>query len=106
MRWIYLLCSVALEVTATTLLKISDGNSKWWYTIISMVLYTLCFWLMGYAMKLFELSRVYPMWAALGMIATAIIGLIVYKEPMTTLKVISMLVILIGIIGLNWQTAK
>jgi small multidrug resistance pump len=106
MRWIYLLSSIALEVTATTLLKVSDGNTKWWYTIISMLLYTLCFWLMGYAMKLFELSRVYPIWASLGMIATAIIGFIIYKEPITGLKIISMIVILIGIVGLNWQTAN
>jgi small multidrug resistance pump len=106
MRWIYLLCSIGLEVTATTLLKVSEGNSKWWYTIISMLLYTLCFWLMGYAMKLFELSRVYPIWASLGMVATAIIGFFIYKEPITALKVISMLVILLGIIGLNMQTKE
>jgi len=103
MKWIYLLSSIAMEVTATTLLKVSEGNTRWWYTIISMVMYTLCFWLMGYAMKLFELSRVYPIWASLGMIATAIIGFILYKEPVTALKIISMLVILVGIIGLNWQ---
>jgi small multidrug resistance pump len=103
MRWICLLSSVALEVTATTLLKVSEGNTKWWYTIVSMLLYTLCFWLMGYAMKLFELSRIYPIWASLGMIATAILGFIIYKEPMTVLKIISMVIILIGIVGLNWQ---
>ncbi len=106
MKWIYLLCSVALEVTATTLLKVSEGNTKWWCTIFSMLLYALCFWLMGYAMKLFELSRVYPIWASLGMVATAIIGFIIYREPMTALKIISMFVILIGIIGLNWQTSN
>ena len=106
MRWIYLLSSIALEVTATTMLKVSDGNTKWWYTIISMVLYTLCFWLMGYAMKLFELSRVYPVWASLGMVATTAIGFIIYKEPITALKIISMCVILVGIIGLNWQISK
>jgi small multidrug resistance pump len=101
MRWIYLLSSIALEVTATTLLKVSDGNTKWWYTIISMVMYSLCFWLMGYAMKMFELSRVYPIWASLGMIATSVIGFIMYKEPITAIKIISMLVILTGIIGLT-----
>jgi small multidrug resistance pump len=103
MRWFYLLSSIALEVTATTMLKVSEGNSKWWYTIISMMLYTLCFWLMGYAMKLFELSRVYPVWASIGMVATVIIGFILYNEPITVLKIISMVVILIGIVGLNWN---
>lgn len=103
MRWFYLLSSIALEVTATTMLKVSEGNSKWWYTIISMMLYTLCFWLMGYAMKLFELSRVYPVWASIGMVATVIIGFILYNEPITILKIISMVVILIGIVGLNWN---
>jgi small multidrug resistance pump len=104
MKWIYLLSSIVLEVTATTLLKVSSGNSKWWYTIISMVLYTICFWLMGYAMKLFALSTVYQIWASLGMVATAIIGFVIYKEPVTTLKVISMVVIFIGIVGLSLQT--
>lgn len=105
MKWIYLLSSIALEVTATTLLKVSGGNTKWWYTIISMVMYTVCFWLMGYAMKMFELSRVYPIWASLGMVATAVIGFVVYEEPITALKIASMVVILIGIIGLNWEVS-
>lgn len=88
---------------ATTLLKVSAGNTKWGFTIISMFLYVICFWLMGYAMKLFELSRIYPIWASLGMVATAIIGFIFYKEPITVLKIAAMIVILIGIIGLSWQ---
>lgn len=103
MRWIYLLSSILLEVTATTLLKVSAGNTKWGFTVLSMALYIICFWLMGYAMKLFSLSIVYPIWASLGMIATAIIGFAVYKEPFTVLKIVSMIVIVIGIIGLSWQ---
>ncbi|SEW45627.1 small multidrug resistance pump [Chitinophaga sp. YR573] len=106
MKWIYLLSSILLEVTATTLLKVSAGNTKWGFTILSMLLYVVCFWLMGYAMKLFSLSIVYPIWASLGMVATAIIGFIFYKEPITGLKIVSMLVIFIGVIGLSWQPGK
>ncbi|TXJ22496.1 MAG: hypothetical protein E6Q24_20975 [Chitinophagaceae bacterium] len=58
MKWIYLLTSILLEVTATTLLKVSAGNTKWGYTVLSMVLYIVCFWLMGYAMKLFSLRTI------------------------------------------------
>jgi small multidrug resistance pump len=105
MRWIYLLSSIILEVTATTLLKVSNGNSRWGFTILSMLLYTLCFWLMGYAMKLFELSRVYPIWASLGMVATTIIGFVLYKEPLTPLKIISIGVILLGIFCLSWNSS-
>lgn len=104
MKWVYLLSSILLEVTATTLLKVSAGNTKWGFTILSMLLYMICFWLMGYAMKLFSLSTVYPVWASLGMMATTIIGFVFYKEPLSILKVISMVIILIGIIGLSWQS--
>jgi len=103
MRWIYLLIAILLEVSATTLLKVSQGNVKWWYTIISMILYTICFWLMGYAMKLFALNIVYPIWAALGIVATSLIGFLIFRESLTALKVVSMVVIVIGIIGLTWQ---
>jgi|RhiMetdeSRZDD1v2_1073273.scaffolds.fasta_scaffold09069_3 multidrug transporter EmrE-like cation transporter len=104
MRWVYLLSAVLLEVTATTLLKVSNGNTKWLFTVLSMALYTICFWLMGYAMKLFALNVVYPVWASLGMVATAVIGFLLFKEPVTGLKIVSMMVILIGIVGLTWAS--
>jgi CRP-like cAMP-binding protein len=46
----------------------------------------------------------YPVWASVGMVATAIIGFVFYKEPVTAIKIISMIVILVGITGLNWKT--
>ncbi|HOI39299.1 MAG TPA: SMR family transporter [Methanobacterium sp.] len=54
-----------------------------------------------FALKKFDLSFAYAIWAGLGIFGVSIIGIMYFKEPYNILKIVSLLVIVVGVIGLN-----
>ena len=103
MKWIYLLGSIAFEVLGTTAMKMAsqEGKNTIYWTITLWVSYIICFGLLQYAMKYFELGTVYAIWSGVGISILAIIGYFVFKDNFTTTKIISIALIILGIIGLN-----
>ena len=101
MSWIYLLWAILLEVSGTTCMKLSEGFSKTLPSILIFVFYTGSFTMMTLAIKKLEVSIVYAIWSGLGTALIATIGIFVFQERATMLKMISMVLIIIGVIGLN-----
>ncbi|WP_460219276.1 DMT family transporter [Psychroserpens sp. MEBiC05023] len=107
MKWIYLFGSIAFEVLGTTAMKMASqgGKNTTLWTVTLWVSYIICFGLLQYAMKYFELGTVYAIWSGIGITILAIIGYFVFKDNFTTAKVISIALIILGIIGLNLSGA-
>lgn len=104
MKWVYFGVAILLEIVGTTLLKLSNGNEKWYITILSIASYSLCFWFFSKALKYFDIASAYAMWAGIGIVATALIGFVFFKESISVMKVICIVLILLGTIGLNLLT--
>ena len=107
MKWLFLFSSIAFEVLGTTAMKMASQGGKYatYWTITLWVSYIICFGLLQYAMKYFELGTVYAIWSGVGITILAIIGYIVFKDNFTTTKIISIALIILGIIGLNLSGA-
>ncbi len=73
--WISLTLAIILEVIATTLLKISDGFSKWLPTAASLLLYAVCFYFVALAFRSIPVGMVYAIWSGCGIVLIALIGL-------------------------------
>ncbi|HBV88993.1 multidrug efflux SMR transporter [Desulfosporosinus sp.] len=101
MSWIYLILAIAFELCGTTLMKLSDGLTKLVPSIGMFVSYTLCFWLLSLSLKEIEVSVAYAIWSAVGIVVISVIGIVFFKETVNTLKVVSILLIVIGVVGLN-----
>ncbi len=101
MHWVYLILAILFEVCGTTCMKLSDGFTKITPTVCVIVFYCISFTFLGLAMKKMEVSIAYAIWSGLGTALIAIIGLLVFKETMTTLKLISLLLVIIGVVGLR-----
>jgi small multidrug resistance pump len=90
-----------MEVGGTTCLKLSEGFTRLWPSILIFVFYALSFTLVTFAVRKLELSITYAIWSGVGTFLIAIIGLYWFKEPMTLLKAVSMLLVIAGVVGLN-----
>lgn len=101
MHWFYLLLAIVLEVIGTTCMKLSEGFTKALPSVLMFVLYALSFSALTLALKKVHVSIAYAIWSGMGTALIATIGILWFKEPMTMLKLVSLVLIILGVIGLN-----
>jgi small multidrug resistance pump len=101
MSWLYLLLAIVLEVSGTTSMKLSQGFTQLWPSVLMFVFYGLSFSALTLALKSFDVSMAYALWSGLGTALIATVGVLWLNEPLNTLKVVSLLLIIVGVIGLN-----
>ncbi|MFN6488334.1 MULTISPECIES: DMT family transporter [unclassified Nostoc] len=99
--WIYLLMAILFEVSGTTCMKLSQGFTKIVPSVLIFVFYGLCFTFLTLALKKMELSVAYSVWAGLGTILIALIGIVWFRESATLIKLVSIALVIIGVIGIN-----
>ncbi|WP_445633430.1 multidrug efflux SMR transporter [Nostoc sp. DSM 114161] len=99
--WIYLIAAILFEVSGTTCMKLSEGFTKIVPSVLIFVFYGFCFTFLTLALKKLEISIAYSVWAGLGTILVAMIGMIWFRESATLTKLISIALIIIGVIGIN-----
>ncbi len=105
MSWLYLFLAIILEVLGTTSMKLSEGFTKTLPSIVMFVFYLLSLISLTLALKKVDVSVAYAVWSGLGTTLIAIIGIFYFKEPSTTLKLVSIGLIITGVIGLNLSGA-
>jgi small multidrug resistance pump len=100
MAWVYLLLAILLEIAGTTMLKLSDGFSKLLPSIAMVTFYALSFGTLSLTLKRIDVGVAYAVWSALGTALIAAIGVLWFHEPVTALKIISLVAIIGGVVGL------
>lgn len=99
--WYFLGGAILFEVAGTTCMKLSKGLTELTPSIMMFVLYGCAFLLNTVAVKSIELSVAYAIWSGVGTALTAAIGILYFKEPASTIKLISVGLIVIGVMGLH-----
>jgi len=102
--WLYLAVAISLEVAGTFLLKLSNGFEKWHWGMLSIACYSSCFWVLAPALKVLPVGVVYAIWAGVGIVAAALIGLIAFGDRLGVLQLACIAMILVGAIGLRLTT--
>ena len=101
MKWLLLFIGIVAELLGSTSMKMSDGFTKLYPSIFTFVFWAIGLTIFLFALKKFDLSFAFAIWAGLGIVGVSIIGIIFFKEPYNTMKIISILIIVIGVIMLN-----
>jgi small multidrug resistance pump len=101
MNWVYLLSAIVLEVGGTLSLKLSDGLMKRGPVLMMILLYGLSFFAFSHALKHMEVGTAYAIFSALGTALMASVGILWFNEPATVLKIVSLVMIIVGVVGLN-----
>ncbi len=100
MYWIFLAIAILFEIIGTSLMKISYGFTKLAPSIGTIICYIITFASLANALKKIPVSIAYAIWSAAGIVIISAIGIIFFKESLTIFKVISTILIIIGVVGL------
>lgn len=101
MLYLWLALAVVFEVGWAVAMKVSDGFTRLWPTVATVVMYLLSVVFLSLAAKKMEIGVAYAVWAGCGVSLIAIIGMVYFKEPATALKIASLGLIVLGIVGLQ-----
>jgi small multidrug resistance pump len=99
--WTYLGIAIVFEIIATTMLKLSDGLRNWPWAAGSIAVYAICFLALAMALETISISIAYAIWSGIGIIAMAIIGIVLLNQPLTPTQLGFMALLIIGAIGLR-----
>lgn len=106
MGWTYLFIAAFFEVTWAIGLKYSDGFSKLFPSIITVIAMIMSYVFLTFAIKYLPLGTAYAVWTGIGVIGTAIWGIAFFNESGELLRVLFILFIIIGIVGLKLTSAN
>ena len=101
MSWIYLVIAGLFECAWAVGIKYTDGFTKVVPTVLTLLAMTISFWLLSIAMKTIPVGTAYAVWTGIGTIGVAILGMILFGESKEILRILSLLLIIVGIIGLK-----
>lgn len=101
MPWIWLLIAGVLEIAWAVGLKYTDGFSKLWPSVGTVLLMLASFWCLAQAVRVLPLGTSYAIWTGIGAVGTAIAGIILFKEPATAARLACMVLVVAGIAGLK-----
>jgi small multidrug resistance pump len=106
MAWAYLTLAIVFEVAGTTSLKMSEGFVRLVPALLILPAYVISFGFLGFAIRDIPVSVAYAIWSAVGTAAIAVIGIVLFREPITLAKVTFIGVIIIGVVGLQLAEAS
>ncbi len=99
--WLMLVAAIVLEVAGTTSMKLSDGFTRLLPSVLLAVFYLFSLAALALALKRIDVSIAYAIWAGVGTVLVAVVGILWFQEPVSFLKVGSILLIVAGVVGLH-----
>ncbi|WP_071459034.1 quaternary ammonium compound efflux SMR transporter SugE [Bacillus massilinigeriensis] len=106
MAWIFLLIAGIFEVVWSIGLKYTEGFTKLWPSIITIAGMIISFYFLSSAVKTLPIGTAYAIWTGIGAAGAVILGIILFNEPKTFLRLSFVGLILIGIIGLKMTSGS
>lgn len=101
MAWISLLVAGVLEVAWSLLMKQSDGFTRLWPSVFTIVTMIASFVLLAYSMKTLPLGTVYPIWTGIGAVGAFLVGILFLGESASALRITAIILIVSGLVLLQ-----
>jgi small multidrug resistance pump len=100
-HWLTLIAAIILEVIGTTSMKLAEGFTQLVPSVAVFVFYSASLAMLTLALKKWDVSVAYAIWSGLGTALIVVVGVLWFGEALTWMRAISIVLILIGVIGLN-----
>ncbi len=101
MAWAFLIVAGIFETAFAVALKASDGFTKFLPSVLFVIFSIISFALLSLALKKLPVGTAYAVWTGIGTVGTLIFGIIVFREPVTVLRLVSIILIIAGIVGVR-----
>ncbi len=100
--WLIVAIAGVMETGWALGLKYSEGFTRLWPSVVTVVLALGSFYLLAVAMKSLPVGTAYAVWVGIGAIGTAVAAVFLFNEPVNLMRVMGVLLILGGIIALKF----
>jgi quaternary ammonium compound-resistance protein SugE len=104
--WMSLMIAGLLELVWMYFMKASDGFSKPWAIAGFAISSFTSFWCLSFAVRTIPIGTGYAVWTGIGAVGAAILGMAIYKEPATLARLLCIVLIVAGIVGLKLQSTS
>ena len=104
MNWLILVLAGLFEIGWAIGLKYTDGFTRLWPTVGTVLAMAISLGLLGVAMKTLPVGTAYAVWVGVGAVGTAILGIVLLGEPANAGRMVSLGLIIAGIVGLKLAT--
>lgn len=101
MGWLFLFVAGFSEIIFAVSLKYNEGFTKLYPSIVTCISGGTSFYLLMLAIKTLPLGTAYAIWTGMGAVGVAILGIFLFKEPSDWIRLYSICLIVVGIIGLK-----
>jgi quaternary ammonium compound-resistance protein SugE len=106
MPWLHLIIAGLLEVAWAIGLKQTDGWTRLWPSVITALLMIASFFFLSLALRSLPIGTAYAIWTGIGAVGTALIGIFVFGEPRTAARLVCIVLIVAGIVGLKLTSSS
>jgi quaternary ammonium compound-resistance protein SugE len=104
MSWMYLVVAGILEIGWAIGLKYTEGFSRLWPSVMTVSAMIASFALLAQALKSIPVGTGYAVWTGIGAAGTAIIGMVILGESREILRILCIILILAGVVGLKFAS--
>jgi len=101
MSWVLLIIAGLCETGFVITMKLSNGFKIWKYTILTVLIMSVGFFLLSISLKTIPMGTAYAVWTGIGAIGSVSAGMLLFKEKKSTLKMFFICMVIAGIVGLK-----
>lgn len=103
--WALLVLSGALDVAWAVSVKYAEGYTRTGWTILSLVLLAAFVYLLGRTLEVLPVGTAYAVWTGIGAAGTTVLGILLFEEAVTAVRLASIALVVVGIAGLKLSSA-
>lgn len=106
MAWVYLFTASLFEIGWAAGLNSTHGFTRFWPSVFTIAAMVASVTLLALAVRTIPIGTGYALWTGIGALGTAILGIVLFAEPLTAGRVFFLLLILAGIVGLKFTAVS
>jgi quaternary ammonium compound-resistance protein SugE len=101
MAWLALVLAGLLDVAWALSVKQADSHTRPGWTGLSLILLAAFVYLLGWAMQALPLGTAYVVWSSIGAAGTVLLGILIFREPVTPMRITALALIIGGVVMLR-----
>lgn len=106
MHWFFLIIAGLLEIGWAVGMKYTEGFTRLWPTVGTAICLITSFFLLSYSIKTIPMGTAYAVWTGIGAAGAALFGMLFFGESRETGRIICLVLIVAGTVGLKWFSGK
>jgi small multidrug resistance pump len=96
--WVFLALAILSEVSGTSALKLSQGFSRLWPTVLVVICFGLCFYFLSLALRTIPIGIAYAIWAGVGIVFVSLIGWLAFHQALDAPALVGIALIIAGVV--------